>query len=328
MTNSPSSSTTASANLTANTTNHDAKANPHAFGKVAVVCGGNSNEREVSLNSGMAVLKALQSKGVDASQFDPKTQNIVELQGYDRVFNVLHGRGGEDGQLQGVLDWLNIAQTGSGVLASALGMDKVRTKQLWQGCQLPTAPFAVLNEHSNWQQIVDTLGLPLMVKPIHEGSSIGMSKVTHVDELPKAYQTAAGCGDKVMAEKWIEGQEFTIAIIDGTARPVIRLEPADTNTFYDYEAKYQRNDTSYHIPCGLDAAAESHLQQLSEQAFAAVGAAGWGRIDAMQDAAGNFWLLEINTVPGMTDHSLVPMAAKAGGMDFADLCLHILSQTL
>lgn len=301
---------------------------PSFFGKVAVVYGGNSNERAVSLDSGSAVLKALQSQGVDATHFDPKDQDVTELKNYDRVFNVLHGRGGEDGQLQGLLDWLQIPQTGSGVLASAIGMDKVRTKQLWQGCGLSTAPFAVLNQDTDWQQVVSALGLPLMVKPVHEGSSIGMSKVNTLDELPKAFELASGCGDVVMAEKWITGREFTIVIIDDEAYPVIRLQPADVSNFYDYEAKYNRNDTMYHIPCGLTEEEETHLQELSLAAFRAVNAKGWGRVDAMQDEEGNFWLLEINTVPGMTSHSLVPMAAKARGMDFEQLCWHILAQTL
>lgn len=298
------------------------------FGKVAVICGGSSNERSVSLDSGAAVLQALQNQGVDATHFDPKEQDITELRQYDRVFNVLHGRGGEDGLLQGVLQWFNIPQTGSGILASALGMDKVRTKQLWQGCGLSTAPFSLLTADTDWQQVVNMLGLPLIIKPVHEGSSIGMTKVNNLDELPTAYATAVQCGDVVMAERWITGREFTIVIIDDEAYPVIRLEPADITNFYDFEAKYNRNDTSYYIPCGLSAADEKHLQALSLAAFRAVDAKGWGRIDAMQDEAGNFWLLEINTVPGMTSHSLVPMAAKARGMDFDSLCWHILAQTL
>ncbi len=298
------------------------------FGRVAVIYGGNSNERSVSLDSGAAVLQALQNQGVDATHFDPKHQDITELRQYDRVFNVLHGRGGEDGLLQGVLQWFDIPQTGSGILASALGMDKVRTKQLWQGCGLSTAPFSLLTADTDWQQVVNMLGLPLIIKPVHEGSSIGMTKVNNLDELPAAYATAVQCGDVVMAERWITGREFTIVIIDDEAYPVIRLEPADITNFYDFEAKYNRNDTSYYIPCGLSAADEKHLQDLSLAAFRAVDAKGWGRIDAMQDEAGNFWLLEINTVPGMTSHSLVPMAAKARGMDFESLCWHILAQTV
>lgn len=301
---------------------------PSVFGKVAVLCGGKSNEREVSLNSGNAVLNALKANGVDAYHFDPAEMDVMELKNFDRVFNVLHGRGGEDGDIQGVLNWLNIPYTGSGVFASAIGMDKVRTKQLWQGCGLATAPFAVLTQDTDWQQIVNTLGLPLMVKPVHEGSSIGMSKVKHLDDLPKAFKLASSCGDVVMAEKWITGREYTIVIIDGVVYPVIRLEPADVTNFYDYEAKYNRNDTAYHIPCGLSEDDEKHLQQMSLSAFNALDAKGWGRIDAMQDSEGNFWLLEINTVPGMTDHSLVPMAAKARGIDFETLCWRILELTL
>jgi len=299
-----------------------------SFGRVAVVYGGNSNERSISLNSGAAVLEALKNQSVDATHFDPKFQDISELKQFDRVFNVLHGRGGEDGVLQGLLEWLEIPQTGSGVLASALGMDKVRTKQLWQGCGLSTAPFSLLTADTDWQQVVNMLGLPLIVKPVHEGSSIGMTKVNHLDELPKAFATAADCGDAVMAERWITGREFTIVIIDDEAYPVIRLEPADITNFYDFEAKYNRNDTGYFIPCGLSADDERHLQELSLAAFRAVDAKGWGRIDAMQDDKGNFWLLEINTVPGMTSHSLVPMAAKARGMNFEQLCWHILAQTV
>ncbi|MER1972264.1 MAG: D-alanine--D-alanine ligase, partial [Psychrobacter alimentarius] len=220
-----------------NTANHNGKS-ASQFGKVAVVYGGSSNERSVSLDSGAAVLQSLQNQGIDATHFDPKDQDITELRAYDRVFNVLHGRGGEDGLLQGVLQWFDIPQTGSGILASALGMDKVRTKQLWQGCGLSTAPFSLLTADTDWQQVVNTLGLPLIIKPVHEGSSIGMTKVNHLDELPAAYATAVQCGDAVMAERWITGREFTIVIIDDEAYPVIRLEPADITNFYDFDAKY------------------------------------------------------------------------------------------
>lgn len=339
-TNSPNPSNSVASDLTATANNladevvnaaqaaHLSDNDPRKFGKVAVVFGGKGNERAVSLNSGQAVLSALQNRGVDAHKFDPMHQDITELKEFDRVFNVLHGRGGEDGTLQGLLDWLEIPQTGSGVLASAIGMDKIRTKQLWQGCGISTAPFRLLTQETNWQQVVDDLGLPLIVKPVHEGSSIGMTKVNTVEELPEAYKRAFACGDTVMAEKWITGREFTIVIIGDKVYPVIRLEPADVNNFYDYEAKYTRNDTQYYIPCGLDAEEEKRLQELSLKAFKAVDAKGWGRIDAMQDQQGNFWLLEINTVPGMTDHSLVPMAAKAAGLDFESVCWLILSLTL
>ena len=299
-----------------------------AFGKVAVLFGGYSAEREVSLNSGKAVLAALQGAGVDADGFDPAHREVSELMGYDRAFIVLHGRGGEDGQIQGLLEWLRIPYTGSGVLASALGMDKARTKQLWLGCQLPTADYRLLTAESDFAAVVAQLGLPLIIKPVHEGSSIGMSKVSQADELAAAYRAASQHDAVVMAERWITGREFTVVILAGQALPVIRLQPPDDVAFYDYEAKYLRNDTTYGIPSGLSVAEEAELQQLAVRAFNAVGATGWGRIDAMQDEQGRFWLLEVNTVPGMTDHSLVPMAAAATGLSFPQLCLSILSQTL
>lgn len=298
------------------------------FGKVAVLFGGTSAERDVSLNSGKAVLNALQQAGVDAHAFDPAEQAITALQDFDRAFIVLHGRGGEDGQIQGLLEWMNIPYTGSGVLASALGMDKARTKQLWQGCGLPTAPYRLLNASTDFAQVAAELGLPVIIKPVHEGSSIGMSKVSTVDEFEPAYGAAAQHDAVVMAERWITGREFTCVILGGQALPVIRLQPPQDAAFYDYQAKYLRNDTTYGIPCGLPADEEKVLQTLALRAFNAVGATGWGRIDAMQDQDGNFWLLEINTVPGMTDHSLVPMAAAATGLPFAQLCLSILAQTL
>lgn len=306
-----------------------ANIDPAQFGKVAVVYGGTSNERTVSLMSGEAVLNGLQQKGIDAHKFDPKEQDINDIRNYDRVFNVLHGRGGEDGELQGLLDWLKIPQTGSGVLASALGMDKVRTKQLWLGCGITqTAPFTLLNDENDLQKVTDTIGLPVVIKPVHEGSSIGISIVKTADELETAYKTAADCGDIVMAEKFIDGAEFSIVIIDDEAYPVIGCKPAADAAFYDFEAKYVSEDTQFFIPCGLPPAQEKELQELCLTAFRAVGASGWGRVDAMQDSEGNFWLLEINTVPGMTTHSFVPMAAKARGMEFADVCEHILAQTL
>lgn len=299
-----------------------------AFGKVAVLFGGHSAEREVSLNSGKAVLAALQGAGVDADGFDPAHREVSELAAYDRAFIVLHGRGGEDGQIQGLLEWMQIPYTGSGVLASALGMDKARTKQLWLGCQLPTADYRLLNAESDFAAVVADLGLPLIIKPVHEGSSIGMSKVNRANELAAAYQAASQHDAVVMAERWITGREFTVVILAGQALPVIRLQPPADAAFYDYQAKYLRNDTTYGIPSGLSASEETELQRLALRAFNAVGATGWGRIDAMQDEQGRFWLLEINTVPGMTDHSLVPMAAAATGLSFPQLCLSILSQTL
>ncbi|MDE2421230.1 MAG: D-alanine--D-alanine ligase [Gammaproteobacteria bacterium] len=298
------------------------------FGKVAVLFGGTSGEREVSLKSGQAVLDALLSKGVDAEAFDPASRAVAELSQYDRAFIVLHGRGGEDGQIQGLLEWMNIPYTGSGVLASALGMDKARTKQLWKGVDLPTAPYCLLDANTDYSAVIAELGLPLIIKPVHEGSSIGMSKVERPEQLEPAYREASGHDAVVMAEAWITGREFTVVMLNGQALPVIRLEPPKDVAFYDYQAKYLRNDTHYGIPSGLTETEEKELQGLALRAFNAVGATGWGRIDAMQDMQGRFWLLEVNTVPGMTDHSLVPMAAKAVGYSFADLCIAILGQTL
>lgn len=299
------------------------------FGRVAVLAGGTSSEREVSLKSGQAVTDALHAKGIDAHLFDPKTQALLGLAKYDRVFNVLHGKGGEDGAIQGFLSCLDIPQTGSGITACAIGMDKIITKQIWAAMGLPTAPFIQLDKTSNWEDVVDALGLPLMVKPVCEGSSIGMTRVDTLEELPQAYAKAATLGQAVMAERFIRGKEYTIAIVDAKAYPVIGLTPAVTEAgFYDFEAKYERTDGIYSIPSGLTQADEFALQALSLRAFNALGATGWGRIDAMRDADGHFYLLEINTVPGMTATSLVPKAAHALGISFEDLCEMILHQTL
>ena len=302
--------------------------NASKFGKVAVLLGGKSAEREVSLDSGQAVLEALLRSGVDAEAFDPQQRSVTELVNYDRAFIVLHGRGGEDGQIQGVLEWLNIPYTGTGVQGSDIGMDKVKTKQIWQGSDLPTAPYRIINKDTDVQELVASLGLPVIIKPVHEGSSIGMSKVEKVEDFADALAKATAHDAVVMAEKWITGREFTIVMLNGQALPVIRLEPPQDVAFYDYEAKYNRNDVQYGIPCGLTETEEKQLQDLALRAFQAVGAKGWGRIDAMQDAEGNFWLLEVNTVPGMTSHSLVPKAAKAVGYSFEALCVAILEQTL
>ena len=302
--------------------------NASKFGKVAVLLGGKSAEREVSLDSGKAVLEALVRSGVNAEAFDPQQRSVTELVGYDRAFIVLHGRGGEDGQIQGTLEWLNIPYTGTGVQGSAIGMDKVKTKQVWQGYELPTAPYRIVSKDSDLQEIVDSIGLPFIIKPVHEGSSIGMSKVEKIEDFAEAIAKATQHDAVVMAEKWITGREFTIVILNGVALPVIRLEPPADVAFYDYEAKYNRNDVQYGIPCGLTEDEEKRLQALCLRAFQAVGASGWGRIDAMQDEQGNFWLLEVNTVPGMTSHSLVPKAAKAVGYSFDELCVAILEQTL
>ncbi|RKG30787.1 D-alanine--D-alanine ligase [Acinetobacter tianfuensis] len=302
--------------------------NASKFGKVAVLLGGKSAEREVSLDSGTAVLEALRRSGVNAEAFDPQQRSITELKGFDRAFIVLHGRGGEDGQIQGALEWLNIPYTGTGVQGSAIGMDKVKTKQVWQGSELPTAPYRIVTKDSDLNDVVNSIGLPFIIKPVHEGSSIGMSKVEKIEDFADAIAKAAVHDAVVMAEKWITGREFTIVILNGQALPVIRLQPPEDVAFYDYEAKYQRNDVQYGIPCGLTADEEQRLQALCLRAFQAVGASGWGRIDAMQDEQGNFWLLEVNTVPGMTSHSLVPKAAQAVGFSFDELCVAILEQTL
>jgi D-alanine-D-alanine ligase len=302
--------------------------NASKFGKVAVLLGGKSAEREVSLDSGTAVLEALVRSGVNAEAFDPQERSVTELVNYDRAFIVLHGRGGEDGQIQGALEWLNVPYTGTGVQGSAIGMDKVKTKQVWQGSELPTAPYRIVTKDSDAADIVNALGLPLIIKPVHEGSSIGMSKVEKIEDLAEAIAKATEHDAVVMAEKWITGREYTIVVLNGQALPVIRLEPPQDVAFYDYEAKYQRNDVQYGIPCGLTEAEEQQLKALSLRAFQAVGASGWGRIDAMQDEQGNFWLLEVNTVPGMTSHSLVPKAAAAVGYSFDELCVAILEQTL
>ena len=302
--------------------------NASKFGKVAVLLGGKSAEREVSLDSGTAVLEALVRSGVNAEAFDPQQRSVTELVNYDRAFIVLHGRGGEDGQIQGVLEWLNVPYTGTGVQGSAIGMDKVKTKQVWQGSELPTAPYRIVTKDSDAADIVNSLCLPLIIKPVHEGSSIGMSKVEKIEDFAEAIAKATEHDAVVMAEQWITGREFTIVVLNGQALPVIRLEPPQDVAFYDYEAKYNRNDVQYGIPCGLTEAEEQQLKALSLRAFQAVGASGWGRIDAMQDEQGNFWLLEVNTVPGMTSHSLVPKAAAAVGYSFDDLCVAILEQTL
>ena len=302
--------------------------NASKFGKVAVLLGGKSAEREVSLDSGTAVLEALVRSGVNAEAFDPQERSVTELVNYDRAFIVLHGRGGEDGQIQGALEWLNVPYTGTGVQGSAIGMDKVKTKQVWQGSELPTAPYRIVTKDSDANDIVNALGLPLIIKPVHEGSSIGMSKVEKIEDFAEAITKATEHDAVVMAEKWITGREYTIVVLNGQALPVIRLEPPQDVAFYDYEAKYQRNDVQYGIPCGLSEAEEQQLKALSLRAFQAVGASGWGRIDAMQDEQGTFWLLEVNTVPGMTSHSLVPKAAAAVGYSFDELCVAILEQTL
>ena len=297
---------------------------PSRFGKVAVLFGGRSAEREVSLKSGAAVLAALQRCGVDAHPFDPAVLDLQALrdEGYDRAFIALHGRFGEDGTVQGALEWLGIPYTGSGVLASALGMDKWRTKLVWQAAQLPVPNYALLDAHSDWAGVAQQLGLPLFVKPANEGSSVGISKVKAVDQLHKAYREAARHDTLVIAESFIGGGEYTVAILGEQVLPVIKIEPA--NEFYDYEAKYLRDDTRYLCPCGLGAAQEAEMQHLAKQAFALIGGQGWGRVDFLMDEAGKPYLLEVNTAPGMTDHSLVPMAARQASISFEQLVVKVL----
>ncbi|MDP2244561.1 D-alanine--D-alanine ligase [Pseudomonas sp.] len=299
-----------------------------AFGRVAVLFGGKSAEREVSLNSGNAVLKALQGAGVDAFGIDVGDDFLGHLlnEKIDRAFIVLHGRGGEDGSMQGLLECAGIPYTGSGILASALAMDKLRTKQVWQSLGLPTPRHAVLASADDCRAAAAELGFPLIVKPAHEGSSIGMAKVDDVDGLIAAWQNASQFDSQVLVEQWIHGPEYTIALLRGQVLPPIAL--GTPHSFYDYDAKYLANDTQYRIPCGLDVAKEEELKLLSAQACEAVGTQGWARVDVMQDAGGQFWLLEVNTVPGMTDHSLVPMAARAAGLDFQQLVLAILADSL
>jgi D-alanine-D-alanine ligase len=300
------------------------------YGKVAVMLGGTSAERPVSLNSGAAVLAALTRQGVDAHAFDPATRNLGDLISgeFDRVFIALHGRYGEDGCMQGALELLDIPYTGSGVMASAIGMDKWRTKLLWRAAGLPTADWEMLTAASDFAAVEKKLGLPIFVKPAREGSSIGMSKVVAPGTLHAAYDTAAEHDPQVLAEKFIDGAEFTVGILGASALPLIRLEPAKDKAFYDFEAKYLRNDTQYHCPAGLPESQEMALRQLALEAFRLIGGRGWGRVDVMLDSMGNPYLLEVNTSPGMTDHSLVPMAARVAGLDFDALCLKILEQTL
>lgn len=299
------------------------------FGRVAVIFGGDSSERNVSLKSGAEVLAGLQRAGVDAFGIDlygpnGDLQPLQQLQEnhFDRAFLILHGPGGEDGTLQGALEMLGKPYTGSGVAASAIGMDKLRTKQVWIGEGLPTPTFATFNGDFEVDDIVERLGLPMIVKPAHEGSSIGMSKVASASELKIALETAAGFDRSVIAESWMSGDEFTVAVLDGDALPPIQL--VTQHEFYDFDAKYLANDTQYKFDHGLSDEKLTSLKRLAEQAFAAVGCKGWGRVDVMQDQDGDFQLLEVNTAPGMTDHSLVPMAAREQGISFDELVVRIL----
>lgn len=302
--------------------------NPADFGRVAVLYGGESAEREVSLKSGSMVLEALLSIGVDAFGVDAKGEWLAGFltQKVDRVFNILHGRGGEDGCVQGLLEILKIPYTGSGVLGSALTMDKLKTKQIWANYDLPTPRYATLTSEQDCEQVAQSLDFPMIVKPSHEGSSVGMAKVNTLAELIQAWQSALTYDSEVLVEEWITGDEFTIGILNNEVLPIIKL--GTTHTFYDYDAKYIANDTKYTIPCGLDKSKEVELQALVTKACKVVAVEGWGRVDVMQDTQGKFYLLEVNTTPGMTDHSLIPMAARAVGMNYQQLVLSILATTL
>lgn len=297
------------------------------FGKVAVLLGGQSAEREVSLNSGGRVLAALQRQGVDAQAFDPAQRKLDELSAFDRVFIALHGRHGEDGTIQGALELMRIPYTGSGVMASALGMDKWRTKLLWRAVGLPIPEFAMLDASSDFAAVERELGLPIFVKPDCEGSSIGITKVKGAGGLRAAYREAAGHDALVLAERGIVGGEYTVGILGAgdemQALPIIKIEPA--TEFYDYEAKYLRDDTAYRCPCGLPEARERELRAQALEAFRVLGCRGWGRVDFLMDEAGNAYFLEVNTSPGMTDHSLVPMAARVAGISYDELVLRVLA---
>ena len=296
------------------------------FGKVAVLMGGRSAEREISLLSGGGVLKALRAKGVDAHAFDPAERDLCDLrrEGYARCFIALHGRGGEDGTVQGALEFLGIPYTGSGVLGSAIAMDKWRTKMIWLANGIPTPRYRILRATDDWGAVAKELGLPLIVKPASEGSTLGLTKVTDAAQLPAAYELAARkFNDIALAEQFVDGPEYTASVLDDAALPLIRIEAPKGN--YDYQNKYFTDETKYHCPCGLPAAQEKALQAQTLEAFRLLGCRGWGRADLMLDAAGKPWFLEVNTSPGMTGHSLVPMAARAVGIGYEDLCLRILA---
>jgi D-alanine-D-alanine ligase len=294
------------------------------FGKVAVLLGGKSAEREISLMSGNNVLEGLRKAGVDAHAFDPAQRDLLELkrQGFERVFIALHGRYGEDGTVQGALELMGIPYTGSGVMASALCMDKLRTKLVWLATGLPTPRYEVITADSDWTAVANTLGLPLIVKPAHEGSTLGLTKVAHASDLPAAYQQAASYDRLVLAEEFVEGEELTAGFVGDQALPLIRIEAPQGK--YDYQSKYFSDETKYVCPCGLPQAEERRIQDLVMRSACVLGCSGWGRGDLIRRPDGSVWLLEMNTSPGMTGHSLVPMAAKVAGISFEQLVVRIL----
>lgn len=298
------------------------------FGRVGVLMGGWAGEREVSLTSGKAVLEGLLNAGVDAIGIDVDRNIAQRLQqeNFDRIFNIVHGPGGEDGVLQGLFEVLQIPYTGSGVMASALSMDKLMTKRLWSEAGISTPAFEVLTAHTDFASVAERLGLPLMVKPACEGSSLGMSKVTKAEELEPAFEFAAGMTGQAFAEEWVHGREFTAGVLNGEVLPLIELKTH--HDFYDYDAKYVADDTQYICPCDLDAKDQQAIQQNALEAFRLLGAEGWGRVDVLCDVDGKAWFIELNTVPGMTSHSLIPMAAKQTGVAFSELVCQILSGTL
>lgn len=297
------------------------------FGKVAVLLGGRSAEREISLLSGNAVLGALRERGVDAHAFDPRDRALVDLkrEGFQRAFIALHGRFGEDGTVQGALELLGIPYTGSGVMASSLAMDKWRTKLIWQAVGIPSPRDMLLDAKSDWEKVVQTLGLPLIVKPVHEGSTIGLSKVTSAEQLPAAYELAARHDPVVLAEEFVAGKELTASVLGEQALPLIWIEAPGGN--YDYQNKYFTDDTKYHCPSGLPAQIEDEIRTVTLKAFKVLGCEGWGRADLILRADGSYCFLEMNTSPGMTAHSLVPMAARQAGIPFPDLVVKILEGT-
>jgi D-alanine-D-alanine ligase len=294
------------------------------LGKVAVLMGGPSAEREISLISGKAVLDALKSRGVDAHGFDPAERELFDLkrERFERAFIALHGRFGEDGTVQGALEVLRIPYTGSGVMGSALAMDKWRTKLVWDASGIPTPRFAMVTPGTNWERLVELMGLPIIVKPVHEGSTLGLTKATEASQLPAAYELAARYDPLVIAEEFIEGRELTAAVLGEQALPLVRIEAPQGN--YDYQNKYFTDDTKYFCPSGIDARIEEEIRQATLKSFRVLGCRGWGRADVILRADGSYSFLELNTSPGMTGHSLVPMAAKAAGLSYPDLCVKIL----